>query len=134
MIDAQSETTPDKSDGRLAIAIYALYLVSFFAIMLLNSGFGITPLVGVIIAYVARGDNPIWVESHYRFQIVAFWLGLVAAVTNAALTAFAESLAGLFVIAAVLWWMIRNARGLAFVVKGKAIPDPASWGIGGKNA
>ena len=122
MSDFEGEAPTNKSDGRMAIVIYVLYLLVLIV--------GITPLVGVIMAYVLRGDNPPWVESHYRFQIVTFCFGLVALVITLVLIEIIEILAGLFGIGAILWWIIRNVRGLALAVKGKAIPDPESWKLG----
>lgn len=54
----------------LVIVCYALYFLVFAA--------GITPLIGVIIAYVKRGDarGTIW-ESHFDNLITVFWVGLV---------------------------------------------------------
>lgn len=32
-------------------------------------------LVGVVMAYVNRGDAPEWLRAHYRYQIRTFWIG-----------------------------------------------------------
>ena len=42
-----------------AKVIYVLYLAA-----LLN---GVTMLIGVVMAYLARGDGPDWLNTHYRF-------------------------------------------------------------------
>ncbi len=60
----------DDDARTLVIVCYALYFAFFAA--------GITPLIGVIIAYVKRGDarGTIW-ESHFDNLITVFWVGLV---------------------------------------------------------
>ena len=66
-----TQTSTASDDMRtLAIIAYALYFAFFFA--------GVTPLIGVIIAYVKRGDarGTIW-ESHFDNLITVFWVSLV---------------------------------------------------------
>ena len=59
----------DPAEGDTANIVYILYLVSLVV--------GITGIVGVIMAYVNRADAPEWVQTHYRFQIRTFWIGLL---------------------------------------------------------
>jgi uncharacterized membrane protein len=61
----------DKSNPKL---IYILYLLS--------PVLGVTGLIGVIMAYVYRNDAPDWLQSHYRFQIRTFWIGLLYALVG----------------------------------------------------
>ena len=57
-------------NASLAMIIYVLYLVGFFT--------GITALVGVILAYVNRTNEPsAVVRSHFDYQISTFWWGLL---------------------------------------------------------
>ena len=43
-------------------------------------------LVGVIMAYINKGDDN-FLQSHYQFQIRTFWIGLLYAVIGILLTA-----------------------------------------------
>lgn len=57
-------------NSSLAMIVYVLYLVGFCT--------GITALVGVILAYVNRGNEPSsLVRSHFDYQIKTFWWGLL---------------------------------------------------------
>src|SRR5258708_39589824 len=58
----------DPQEAATANIVYILYLVGLIVPM--------TPIVGLIMAYVNYGDAPEWVQSHYRFQIRTFWIGL----------------------------------------------------------
>ena len=129
MSDAPSEATVDKKHGQLAVVIYVLYLGSILIPLLIP--------IGLVMAYVLRDDNPKWVESHYHFQAFGGWMyiGLLAVVVFLTFTGGANEsdafiLAVLLSLAGTLWWIIRNARGLALAAKGKAISDPTAM-IGG---
>jgi uncharacterized membrane protein len=66
---AVTNPPPLVSDHGLVIAVYILYLVGFFN--------GITALAGVIIAYMQVGRSDQISQSHFRFQIRTFWIGLL---------------------------------------------------------
>lgn len=66
-----------QSDDRtLAFVVYAMHFVSPFV-------FGLTSLIGVVIAYVRKADAEPLVRSHYRFQIRSFWIGFGLAMVAA---------------------------------------------------
>ncbi|MGC9386519.1 MAG: DUF4870 family protein [Hydrogenovibrio sp.] len=103
---ASSSASTDKpADTTNAKIVYVLYLVGLVI--------GLTALVGVVMAYVKRGehDQPEWLESHYSFQIQTFWYGLAYLVVGALLSMI---VIGWLVL---LWWMIwlvvRCVKGLS---------------------
>jgi uncharacterized membrane protein len=61
--------TPVVSNYGLVLTVYILYLVGFLT--------GITVLVGVVIAYLQRDNTDRISQSHFQFQIVTFWIGLL---------------------------------------------------------
>ncbi len=85
-------------------------------------------LTGVVMAYVNRGGGASWMDSHYRFQIRTFWIGLLLAAVG--------GVASLAVVGVVLllllpfWLVIRCARGLRYLARAEAHPRPASWMFG----
>ena len=56
------------STDRTAKTIYILYLVGLV--------FGITSIIGIVMAYLNQNDSPEWLKSHYRFQIIRCIKGL----------------------------------------------------------
>ena len=115
-----SEAGGDAAEGRSANLIYILYL--------LNLIFGVTSFIGVIVAYIKKGDAPEWVQSHYRFQIRTFWIGLLLGVIGAVTAAF---VVGILILAFLLiWWIARCVTGMRYFSEGRAHPDPASWMFG----
>jgi uncharacterized membrane protein len=106
--------------GANALIIYVLYLAGLLV--------GITAVVGVVMAYIARDRAEGWVVSHYEFQIRTFWLTLLYTVIGVVLSFV---LIGIPVLMATLvWFIIRNVKGLIRASQDEPIPDPKSWLIG----
>jgi uncharacterized membrane protein len=106
--------------GANALLIYVLYLAGLLV--------GITAVVGVVMAYIARDRAEGWVVSHYEFQIRTFWLTLLYTAIGVVLSFV---LIGIPVLMATLvWFIIRNVKGLIRASQDEPIPDPKSWLIG----
>lgn len=97
--------------------IYILYLVSIII--------GITAIAGLIMAYVNKDDAPDWLKSHYHFQIRTFWIGALYLFIGVLLSQF---IIGLFIILFwLLWLIVRCAKGIKFLDREEAYPDPTGW-------
>jgi len=100
-----------------AKVIYFLYLASILI--------GITAIAGLIMAYVNRDDAPGWLKSHYQFQIRTFWIGALYLFIGVLLSQF---IIGLFIILFwLLWLIVRCAKGIKFLDRNEACPDPTGW-------
>jgi uncharacterized membrane protein len=101
-----------------AIVVWVLYLSGLVI--------GITALVGVILAYVKRGElagTPF--ESHMTYAIRTFWISLLGALVGVVLSLV---LVGFLILLAVgIWCLYRMIRGLVLALDGRPIPDPTSW-------
>ncbi|MEH6410855.1 MAG: DUF4870 domain-containing protein [Hyphomonas sp.] len=97
--------------------IYILYLVGIVV--------GITPIVGVIMAYLGKGKGDAVLESHYNNQINIFWKGLLYSVIGVVLTAVLIGV--LILLAALVWYIIRCVKGMQALSAGQAIENPGSW-------
>jgi class 3 adenylate cyclase/uncharacterized membrane protein len=85
-------------------------------------------LAGTVLAYVNRGDGASWLDSHYRFQIRTFWIGLLMAAVGGVL---ALAVVGVLLLALLPFWVIiRCGRGLRYLARAEAHPRPASWMFG----
>ena len=70
-------TARAQSDDRtLAFVVYAMHFVAPFV-------FGLTALIGVVMAYVRKPEAEPILASHYRFQIRVFWVGFGLSVVAA---------------------------------------------------
>ena len=117
---AVTNPPPLVSDHGLVIAVYILYLVGFFN--------GITALAGVIIAYMQVGRSDQFSQSHFRFQIRTFWIGLLYLVVGG-ITTFVF-IGVLILIWWCIWTLIRCIKGLLALNAGEPISNPASWLFG----
>ena len=110
----------DAAKGKTANLIYILYLASLI--------FGLTAIIGIVMAYINRAEGPSWVDSHYRFQIRTFWIGLVFSVI--AMVTMPVFLGYFILLFLLFWWIIRCARGMMYLSRGQAHADPTSWMFG----
>jgi uncharacterized membrane protein len=110
------------SDGRddggtAARIIYILYLAGLIV--------GVTPLIGLVMAYIFRDGAPTWLRTHYRYQIRTFWIGFLYVVIGA-VTSFI--LIGYLVLLFwLIWYIVRCVKGLRFLATNQGVPHPGSW-------
>lgn len=112
-------STPDANRPGTTTAkiIYILYLVGIFI--------ALTGLIGVIMAYVNQSGAPRWLQSHYRFQIRTFWIGLLYLLVGAMLTGI--GVGWLIILGWLIWLVVRCAQGLRFLDRREAHPNPVTW-------
>jgi uncharacterized membrane protein len=118
-----SPTDPNLSPASTAAAasnaqiIYILYLVSLVV--------GVTSIVGVIMAYVYRGEAPDWLRSHYRFQIRTFWIGLLYVVLGMLLSVVLIGF--LLLLFWLIWLILRCVKGMQQLERREPIADIETW-------
>ncbi len=102
-----------------AITVWIFYLVSYFTA-------GFSGLVGVIIAYMKRGDLAATdYDSHMTSAIRTFWIQLVGALVGVVLALV--GIGYLILLAIGIWGLFRTIRGLVKAIDGKPIDDPTGW-------
>lgn len=103
----------------VATIVYILFLANILM--------QFTGLIGLILAYVNKGDNN-YLDSHYQFQIRTFWIGLLFGIIGFFTVAIV--IGWIILFALLIWWVIRCAVGLKYLGKKQPIPNPTSWGTG----
>jgi len=97
--------------------IYILYLIGVI--------FGLTGVIGVVMAYVNRNDAADWLKSHYQFQIRTFWIGalwlLIGGLLSIVLIGY------LVILFWVVWLIIRCIKGMKSLDLKQPHPNPTSW-------
>lgn len=111
---------PAVSDTTVAFLVYLLYFLSYFT--------GITAVAGVIIAHVQIDTADPMLQTHYRFQIRTFWIGLFYFVVGVVLAAAMVGIVILFFW--FIWSLVRNIRGVLALNEKRPIPNPESWMFG----
>ena len=97
--------------------VYILYLVSL--------AIGLTVIVGLVFAYMNRGNTDPWLDSHYTYQIRTFWIALLYSVI-----CFVLALVGigfLLMFAALIWFVVRCVKGLQMITREQPIDNPETW-------
>lgn len=100
-----------------AKVIYVLYLAGFIV--------GVTPLIGVVMAYLAKGEAPEWLDTHYRYQIRTFWIAFLYTFVSALLTVILIGILGL--LATAVWLIVRCIKGFQALDRGEPIENVATW-------
>jgi uncharacterized membrane protein len=113
-----------------ALIVYGLYALSG-VIALGSAGVHAAPLlstiglIGLIIAYVKRGDaQGSWTHSHLAYLIRTFWWALGASLIGwlCALTLILLPIGWLIWLGAAVWILYRVIRGYLYFKDGKALP------------
>ena len=113
------QTSGQSTDARTwAIIVWALYLAGMVV--------GITVLVGLVLAYVKRGElagTPF--ESHMTYAIRTFWIGLIGFVVGLVLMIVLIGFVVLFAVA--IWVIYRSVRGIVLAIDSRPIPNATGW-------
>lgn len=120
MAEPEIQTPQDSGNSNekmMPLVVYILYLTGFVV--------GITPLIGVIMAYINRSAAPAWLQTHYSLQIRTFWIGLLLSIVGA-ITALIF-IGWLVLLATAIWYIARCVKGLMHLQREEAYPDPATW-------
>jgi uncharacterized membrane protein len=98
--------------------ISLLYLGSFLA--------GITTLIAVVLAYLWKGEaHESWEESHFRYAIRTFWIGIAWTIIGVVL---AIVLIGWFILALIpVWFAIRALKSLVAAQRRDPVTNVESW-------
>ncbi|TVP49065.1 MAG: hypothetical protein EA345_07850 [Halomonas sp.] len=112
-----NEENIHQPDTTMAMVIYALYLASFLV--------GFTSLIGVVMAYVYKGNGPVWLDEHYRYQIRTFWIGLLYGIVFSTLTLVLIGFPLLLALA--VWFIIRCVKGFKGLQEKRAPSNVNTW-------
>lgn len=106
--------------GNMPQLVYLLYLAGFVV--------GPAALVGIVLAYVQRGEADALARSHYDFQISTFWRGL-AMIAVGVVTLF-FGIGWLVLLGWAVWTIVRCIKGLTNLSRGQPMPATVGWGFG----
>jgi len=100
--------------------ISLLYLASFVT--------GITGLVGVVLAFVWRGEPKAeWEVSHYDYLIRTFWIFLIGTIVGVILTIVLIGIPILIAVSVLV--VVRCVMSLLAAQKRLPMPNPGSWTV-----
>ncbi|PNU03569.1 DUF4870 family protein [Novosphingobium guangzhouense] len=98
--------------------INLLYLASYVT--------GVTGIVGIVLAYVWRGDaKAAWEVSHYEYAIRTFWLFFLGIVIGTILTIVLIGIPILIAVSVLV--IVRCVLSILNAQKQVPMPNPGSW-------
>ncbi len=110
-------TSASNFDFNNPTIISLLYLSSFIL--------GITGLIGVVLAFVWRGEeHEEWEDSHYQYLINTFWIGLVGGIVSFILMIVLIGFLLIFAVAALV--IVRSVLSLINAQKRQPMPNPGT--------
>lgn len=113
-----SSTPTSGFDFNQPTIINLLYLASYVT--------GVTGIVGVILAYVWRGDaKAAWEVSHYEYAIRTFWLFFLGMVVGTILTLVLIGIPILIAVSVLV--IVRCVMSILNAQKQVPMPNPGSW-------
>ena len=123
---------PREESMTAPLLVYAAYLLSV-------PSAGLFAVVGVIIAYILKGEAGPAAHSHYVFQIRTFWLsllfiplGILLIIVGIPLSLVLVGvpiliLGGLMAGGVTVWFVVRCVAGMIKAVDGQAYRNPRTW-------
>jgi uncharacterized membrane protein len=108
---------PVEINTSIVKVIYILYIIGTII--------GLTAVIGVVMAYVNKEENDSWLQTHYRFQIRTFWIGLLYLFIGSVTF---QLIIGAFILVFWFFWVvIRCAKGLKQLESKQPIKNLESW-------
>lgn len=96
-----------------------------YILLLVSTIIGITGIIALLMAYVFKDDSAEWLQTHYRFQIRTFWIGLLYVMIGI----FTHTIIiGYFILMfAFVWMIVRCAKGLKQLENEQPVKNLESW-------
>lgn len=123
---------PREESMTAPLLVYGAYLLSV-------PSAGLFALVGVILAYILKGDAGPAAYSHYVFQIRTFWLSLLFIPLGVLLVILGIPLmlvvigfpiillGGAMVCGVTVWFVVRCVVGIIKAIDGQPYGNPRTW-------
>lgn len=96
-----------------------------YIFLIVGTLIGLSALVALVMAYIYRDNSAPWLQTHYRYQIRTFWIGLLYVFIG--FVTFAIGIGKLIILFTVIWAIVRCIRGLKQLDRGQAVVNPDSW-------
>jgi uncharacterized membrane protein len=90
---------------------------------------GVTTIIGVILAYVWKGEpHATWEDSHYRYHVRTFWMGIAWTVVAVIGTILTLGLgAWIFFPAVSIWFAARAIKSLLAAQRSEPVSNVETW-------
>jgi uncharacterized membrane protein len=98
---------------------------AIYILLIIGTIIGLTGIIGLIMAYVYRNGSDDWLQTHYRFQIRTFWIGLLY--TMIGVITIKINLGFLILLFTFVWMIVRCTTGLKQLDNRQPVKNLESW-------
>ena len=96
-----------------------------YILLIIGTIIGITGIIGLVMAYVMRDGSENWLQTHYRFQIRTYWIGLLYVLLG--VFTLAISVGYLILFFTFVWMIVRCTKGLKQLEDNQPVKNLESW-------
>jgi uncharacterized membrane protein len=96
-----------------------------YILLIVGTIIGITGIIGLIMAYVMKDGSEHWLQSHYRFQIRTYWIGLLYTIIG--VITLSINIGYLVLLFAFVWLIVRCTKGLKQLEQRQPVKNLESW-------
>lgn len=96
-----------------------------YILLIVSTMVGITGIIALIMAYVYIDEPVEWLQTHYRFQIRTFWIGLLYSLLGMITLKFI--IGALVLLFTFVWMIIRCTKGLKQLGSKQPVNNLESW-------
>jgi uncharacterized membrane protein len=111
---------PSEQTANTASSAKVIYIL-----LIISPIVGLTGIIALIMAYVLKDEAPQWLQTHYRFQIRTFWIGLLYATIG--VFTYGIVLGYFILLFTLVWLIIRCAKGLKQLDNQQPVNNLESW-------
>lgn len=96
-----------------------------YILLIVGTIIGITGIIGLIMAYVMKDGSEHWLQSHYRFQIRTYWIGLLYTIIG--VITLNINIGYFVLIFTFVWMIVRCTKGLKQLEERQPVKNLESW-------
>lgn len=122
-----SNPNPGSASGTAATTSFDLNHPTIISLLYLSSVvLGVTALVGVVLAYVWKGEaHAEWEASHYQYLIRTFWIWVIGVFVSFLLMVVVIGFLTIFAVFVLV--VVRCVLSLINAQKRQPMPNPGTW-------
>ena len=96
-----------------------------YILLIVGTIVGITGIIGLIMAYVMKGDSAAWLQTHYRFQIRTYWISMLYVFVG--ILTLPITLGYFILLFTFVWLIVRCTKGLKQLEENQPVKNLESW-------
>jgi len=96
-----------------------------YILLIVSTLVGLTGIIGLIMAYVYKDESNDWLQTHYRFQIRTYWIGLLYVALG--FITLTINIGYFILLFTFVWMIVRCTKGLKQLENNQPVNNLESW-------